>query len=105
MSDRGILFLFSLGVILTSLGVAAWLIATGQAAYIDGLFLLICCLILTMAFSLYVKYLIKSAMQATARPTVPAKSAANIQEKPALSMRAATKETVGKEVENAKTMG
>src|SRR5579862_5234478 len=58
MSDRGSLFLFSLGVILAYLAAAAWLIATGQVAYIDGLFLLICCLTLTMAFSLYVKYLI-----------------------------------------------
>jgi len=44
-------------------------------------------------------------MQATAPPTVPAKSAANIQEKPELSTRGAAKETAGKEIENAKAMG
>jgi hypothetical protein len=105
MSDRGSLFLFSLGVILASLAAAAWLIATGQVAYIGGLFLLICCLTLTMAFSLYVKYLIKNAMQAPAPPTVHAKSVANMQEKFALSTRAATKETAGKEVESTKVLG
>jgi hypothetical protein len=105
MSDRGILFLFSLGVILTALGAAAWLIDTGQARYIDGLLLLICCLILAMAFGLYVKYLIKSAMQATTPPAAPVKNAANIQAKSDFSTQVAAKQMVGKTGESAKVLG
>lgn len=82
MSDRGFLFLFSLGVIIASLAAAVWLIATGQAAYIDGLFLLICCLVLVLAFSLYVRYLIGSVMQVTARAAGPAKITTAALEKP-----------------------
>jgi hypothetical protein len=69
VTDRGTLFLFSLGVSLTALGVAGWLIRTGQTAYIDGLFLLLCCLVLVLAFGLYVRYLIRSVIQAAAPPT------------------------------------
>lgn len=64
MSERGVLFLFSLCVVMASLVAAAWLVVTGQAAYIDGLFLLLCCLISAAAFSLYLRYLIRKAMEA-----------------------------------------
>jgi putative copper export protein len=87
MSDRGILLLFSLGVILAALGVAAWLISTGQTAYIDGLFLLLCCLVLVLAFGLYTRYLIRSVMQAAAPPATLAKTAAKAQEKPGPPVR------------------
>ena len=104
MTDRGTLFLFSLGVILAALGVAAWLIGTGQAAYIDGLFLLLCCLVLMLAFGLYVRYLIRSVMQAAAPPIVPAKIAAATHEKRAPLERAATKPTAEKRPENAEVV-
>lgn len=78
MSDRGILLLYSLGVILAALGVATWLIRTGQTVYIDGLFLLLCCLVLILTFGLYVRYLIRSVIQ----PAAPAKITANLQERP-----------------------
>ena len=104
MTNRGILFLFSLGVILAALGVAAWLISTGQIAYIDGLFLLICCLVLAVAFGLYVRYLIRSVMQAAAPPTGPAKITVTTQEKPGPRARVPAKQTVGKEGESAEAL-
>ena len=84
MSDRGILLLFSLGVILAALGVAVWLISTGQVAYIDGLFLLVSSLVLALVFSLYVRYLIRSVN------TAPKKITATAQEKPGTPVRATT---------------
>ena len=104
MSDRGILLLFSVGVILAASGVAAWLISTGQTAYIDGLFLLLCCLVLVLAFSLYVRYLIRSVMQAAAPPTGPVKITATAQEKPGPPERVPAMQSVGKEGESAKVL-
>jgi hypothetical protein len=104
MTDRGILFLFSLGVIFAVLGVAAWLITTGQTAYIDGLFLLICCLVLVLAFGLYVRYLIRSVMQAAAPATGPAKVTATVRERPGLPAAVLAKQTTGKEGESAEVL-
>jgi hypothetical protein len=59
--DRGWMFVFSLGVMVACLAVAVWLMATGQAAYVDGLFLLISSLVLALAFGLYLGYLIRGA--------------------------------------------
>ena len=87
MSDQGVLLLFSVGVILAALGIAAWLIVTGQTAYIDGLFLLLSCLVLVLAFGLYLRYLVRTAMQAAIAPAKPAKIAAIAQEKPGTSVR------------------
>ena len=41
MSDRGLLFLFSILMIAAGLGAAAWMVATGQADTVDGLFLVL----------------------------------------------------------------
>lgn len=95
VSDRGLLFVFSLCVIAASLAVAVWLAATGQAAYVDGLFLLISCLVLALAFGLYVRYLIRSAMVG-APVTTPAKSAAAAPEKAASPVPAESRELAGK---------
>jgi len=78
MSDRGVLLLFSLVVILAAASVAVWLIATGQVAYIDGLFLFLCCLVVALAFSLYVRYLIRNAMAAPATEAMKASAAAGV---------------------------
>jgi TRAP-type C4-dicarboxylate transport system permease small subunit len=84
MSDRGFCFLFSCGVILASLGATGWMIATGQAATVDGLFLLLMCLTVAAAFALYVMYMIKQAMQSLAPPAAkPAKAATPAAAKPA----------------------
>jgi len=96
MSERGILLLFSLGVIVASLGVAAWLITTGQAAYIDGLFLLLSCLILTLAFGLYLKYLVKSGVRADGSVPRAAKITAAVREQPAPKAPIPAEEVAGK---------
>jgi hypothetical protein len=74
MSDRGFCFLFSCAVILASLGATGWMIATGQAATVDGLFLLLMCLTVAAAFALYVMYMIKQAMEMPVPPK-PSKAA------------------------------
>jgi TRAP-type C4-dicarboxylate transport system permease small subunit len=84
MTDRGFCFLFSCAVILASLGATGWMIATGQAATVDGLFLLLMCLTVAAAFALYVMYMIKQAMQSAAQPPAkPAKAATPAATKPA----------------------
>jgi TRAP-type C4-dicarboxylate transport system permease small subunit len=77
MSDRGFCFLFSCAVILASLGATGWLLVTGQAATVDGLFLMLMCLTVAAGFALYVMYMIKRAMETPAQPPAkPAKAAA-----------------------------
>jgi hypothetical protein len=71
MSDRGALFLFSLFMILASLGAAAWLLITGQAGTVDGLFLFLTALLSAAVFALYVKFMIGKAMEAQ-KPAAPA---------------------------------
>jgi len=95
MSDRGVLFVFSLGVILASLTVAVWLMATGQARYVDGLFLLISCLVLALAFGLYVRYVIRSAM-ASAPAAATVKSVSAARKKPTPAAPAAAEQTAAK---------
>ena len=72
MSDRGALFLFSLLMIVASLGAVAWLLATGQAGTVDGLFLVLTALLSAAVFALYVKFVIGRALQAAAKPAAPA---------------------------------
>jgi hypothetical protein len=60
MSDRGFLFLFSVVMIVAGLAAAAYLVATGQAITMDGLFLTLTALVLAAGFGLYLRYLIRS---------------------------------------------
>ena len=85
MSDRAFLFLFSCAVILASLWAVGWLVATGQAASVDGLFLSLMCLTIALAFGLYVMFMIRRAMEVPEQPAAkPAKApAAPTQAKPA----------------------
>ena len=85
MSDRAFGFLFSCVVILASLGATAWLVATGQAETVDGLFLCLMCLTIALAFGLYVMFMIRRAMEVPAQPAAkPAKAPAGAsQAKPA----------------------
>lgn len=76
MSDRGVLFLFSLLMILASLGAAAWLLVTGQAGTVDGLFLLLTALLNAAVFGLYVKFVIGRAMEAQKKAQAPAPASA-----------------------------
>jgi len=75
MSDRAFSFLFSCAVVLASLGATAWLVATGQAETVDGLFLLLMCLTIALAFGLYVMFIIRRAMESLQPPAAkPAKA-------------------------------
>ncbi|HZT33538.1 MAG TPA: hypothetical protein VFA33_26860 [Bryobacteraceae bacterium] len=68
MSDRAFLFVFSILVVVASLGAAGWLLASGQAGSVDGLFLLLTCLLIALAFSLYLVFVIRRAMESLAEP-------------------------------------
>jgi hypothetical protein len=68
MSDRGFLFLFSLLMIVGGLGAAGWLLASGQAGTVDGLFLLLTVLLIALVFSLYLVFVIRRQMAAVAQP-------------------------------------
>jgi hypothetical protein len=84
MSDRAFLFLFSVVVVVASLGAAGWLLASGQAGSVDGLFLLLTCLLIALSFTLYLGFLIRRAMASLAAPPVAkAKAAPAAQGKPA----------------------
>jgi hypothetical protein len=77
MSDRAFCFLFSCIVILASLGAVGWLVLTGQAATVDGLFLALMCLTIALAFGLYVMFMIRRAMESLQQPAAkPAKAPA-----------------------------
>ena len=77
MSDRAILFLFSVLVVIASLAAAGWLLATGQAGTVDGLFLLLTCLLIALAFGLYLAFMIRRAMEPEPTPAAaPAPQAA-----------------------------
>ncbi len=54
--------LFCLLVVLGSLGMAVWIVATGQIAYLDGIFLTLVFLVLALAFTLALWSMIKTAM-------------------------------------------
>ena len=62
MSDRAFLFLFSAFMVLAGLSGMGWLVATGQAASFDGLFLFCSCAVIALSFALYLRWLIRSAM-------------------------------------------
>lgn len=64
MSDRGLLFIFSILMVVGGIGTAVWLFATGQAGTVDGLFLLLTALLIALAFALYVMFMIHRAMEA-----------------------------------------
>jgi hypothetical protein len=72
MSDRGFLFIFSILMILGGLGAAVWLIMTGQALTVDGLFLFLTALLTAVVFGMYVMFVIHRAMEAAAAPAKPA---------------------------------
>ena len=72
MSDRALLFLFSVFVIVVCLGTCGLLLMNGQAETVDGLFLLLMCLAVALAFGLYLMFMIKRAMEPPPPPPKPA---------------------------------
>jgi hypothetical protein len=76
MTDRALLFLASLVGLVGATGVAVWLIATRQIGTFDGNFLLLSCLIVALAFALYLKYMIQAIRRVDAvRPAQAQKKA------------------------------
>jgi hypothetical protein len=63
MTDRAVLFLASLIIMVSALVIAIWLIFTGQVGTFDGNFLLLCALVVAAAFALYLKFVIKRALE------------------------------------------
>ncbi len=88
MSDRRGLFLFSLLMIAGGIASAAWIAATGQAATVDGLFLLLAALLVVLSFGLYLVFLVRGAMEASAKPS--SQQAAKAGAAPSAAKRAAT---------------
>ena len=88
MSDRGFLFLFSIFMILGCLATAGWLFATGQAATVDGLFLMLTALLIALCFLLYVIFMIRRAMESSAAPTAKAGKAPAAKPAPATASEA-----------------
>ena len=72
MSDRALLFLFSVFVIVVCLGTCGLLLMNGQAETVDGLFLILMCLAIALAFGLYLMFMIKRAMEPPPPPPKPA---------------------------------
>ena len=72
MSDRGFLFLFSVFMIAAGGCSVAYLVATGQAGTVDGLFLVLTALLLALVFALNLIYMINRAMEAAKGPAAPA---------------------------------
>jgi hypothetical protein len=68
MSDRGFLFLFSILMVVGGLAAAVWLFMSGQAATVDGLFMVLTALLIAVVFTLYIMFVIRRAMQAAAQP-------------------------------------
>ncbi len=68
MSDRGFLFLFSSLMVIGGLGAAGWLLASGQADTVDGLFMMLTLLLMAAIFGLYLVFLIRRAMSAVSAP-------------------------------------
>jgi hypothetical protein len=68
VSDRAILFLFSVVVEIASLAAAGWLLASGQAGSVDGLFLLLTCLLVALAFGLFIVFMVRRAMEPAPAP-------------------------------------
>ena len=86
MPDRAILFLFSVVVEIASLVAAGWLLATGQAGSVDGLFLFLTCLLVALAFGLYLVFMLRRAMESVVVPSPQRASvnpSAQTQSKPA----------------------
>ena len=75
MSDRALNFLFSVFMIFVCLGTCVALLVNGQAESVDGLFLILMCLAVALAFTLYVMFMIKRAMEPPPAPPKPAAKA------------------------------
>ena len=78
MSDRGLLFLFSILMIVAALGGAGWLAASGQTLTVDGLFLTLTLLLTAVVFLLFVVFMVRRAMEAQVKPAAAKSAAAKV---------------------------
>src|SRR2546423_1831116 len=62
MSNRALLFLLSLVMLIGALSVDGWLIATNQVRSVDGLFTFFCSSVIACAFGLYLRWMIRSVV-------------------------------------------
>src|SRR5262249_12659865 len=92
MWERLAVFLFLVVVALGSLGGAGWLVATGQAVSVEGLFLVLVALLLALVCGVSIYVMIRGAMEAIQAPSAAAKPAAATQSKPAQGKPAQTTE-------------
>lgn len=76
------MFLFSIFMIIAGVASAVYLVVTGQAGTVDGLFLVLTALLIAVVFAIYLKYMIGRAME-------PAKSPAATAAKPAVAAKTA----------------
>ena len=62
MLERVGVFLLSVLLVAGSLGLAVWIIATGQAASMDGIFLVLVCLVFALVFSICAYLVVKAGL-------------------------------------------
>jgi len=76
-------------MILLCLGTCVALLINGQAESVDGLFLILMCLAVALAFTLYLVFMIKKAMEPPPAPPKPAaKTAATAKAEPVAQTQA-----------------
>ncbi len=75
MLERVAVFLFLVLVVLGSLGGVGWLLATGQAASVEGIFLVLTALVLALVCGVAIYVMIRGAMEAAQPAAAPAKPA------------------------------
>jgi hypothetical protein len=83
MSDRAYLFIGSILLVVLSLSAAGWLVVSHQAFSLDGLFMVLVCLLVALCFALYAWNLVAMAKEEIVKesaPKAPAKKATASQE-------------------------
>ena len=88
MSDRALLFIFGVVVIVVCLGTCGALLMNGQAETVDGLFLILMCLAIALAFGLYLVFMIRRAMEPPPPPPKPAAKPAAAKAEPVAQTQA-----------------
>jgi asparagine N-glycosylation enzyme membrane subunit Stt3 len=66
MLERLGVFLFSVFMVAGSLALAVWIVVSGQAAYVDGIFMLLVSLVLALTFTIIIS-VITGSLQAAER--------------------------------------
>ena len=66
MTNRALLFLVGVILEISALGVAIWLAVSGQLGTFDGNFLFLSALVIAMAFTLYLKFIVRQALESPA---------------------------------------